>query len=268
MQGYAILPDGEKKWLIWIKDWDFNWQGDYVYAQPQFLPAGTRLVMHYTYDNSTNNIRNPSSPPKRVQFGLQTTDEMGELWFQALTPSPQDRQRLAKDYFYYVVDRTMNYDEIRVQRDPSNAEAHTRLGHDLIAKGRRRRGPRPSFRRHRRPGPGVSPRPATRFLARILDLTANDLPSAASRGFLEVLRLDPDNSKAYGNLGYIDSITGKPAEARAAFGKGPATRPRRFHRPRLPRPPPRRSALNPGGISDFQFPIAEYRAWRSPKDIG
>src|SRR5712671_6559836 len=34
MQGYAILPDGTKRWLLLIKDWDFNWQGDYRYAQP------------------------------------------------------------------------------------------------------------------------------------------------------------------------------------------------------------------------------------------
>lgn len=41
MEGYAILPDGTKKWLILIKDWDFNWQGDYVYKEPIVLPKGT-----------------------------------------------------------------------------------------------------------------------------------------------------------------------------------------------------------------------------------
>jgi hypothetical protein len=97
MQGYAIPPNGEKKLLIWIKNWDFNWQGDYEYANPPVLPPGTRLVMHYTYDNSTNNVRNPSNPPRRVTFGLQTTDEMGELWFQSLTATTQDRDVLAKD---------------------------------------------------------------------------------------------------------------------------------------------------------------------------
>jgi hypothetical protein len=34
LEGYAQLPSGERKWLIRIKDWDFNWQGDYQYAQP------------------------------------------------------------------------------------------------------------------------------------------------------------------------------------------------------------------------------------------
>ncbi len=136
MQGYAVLPNGEKKWLIWIKSWDFNWQGDYEYSTPQALPAGTRLVMHYTYDNSTNNFRNPSNPPRRVRLGPQTTDEMGELWFQTLTRTRQDRERLSRDYSYYLVAETMAYDENRTRLDPSNAEAHVRLGHDLFVQGK------------------------------------------------------------------------------------------------------------------------------------
>ena len=42
MQGYAILPNGEKKWLIWIRNWDFNWQGDYEIHVP--LPRPFRLA--------------------------------------------------------------------------------------------------------------------------------------------------------------------------------------------------------------------------------
>src|ERR1043166_3015318 len=29
MQVYALLPDGGQKWLLLIRNWDFNWQGDY-----------------------------------------------------------------------------------------------------------------------------------------------------------------------------------------------------------------------------------------------
>jgi hypothetical protein len=43
------------------------------------LPAGTVLNAVWTFDNSTGNPRNPSTPPKRVRFGEQTTDEMGVL---------------------------------------------------------------------------------------------------------------------------------------------------------------------------------------------
>ena len=80
----AKLPDGTVKPLLWIKDWDFNWQGQYQYKKPVLLPKGTRIEMEFTYDNSSENPRNPSRPPKRVTWGEQTTDEMALLWLQVL----------------------------------------------------------------------------------------------------------------------------------------------------------------------------------------
>ncbi len=99
MQGNATLPDGKKIPLIWIKDWDFNWQGQYMYDTPIRLPAGTVIDMKYTYDNSTANFRNPNNPPKRVHFGEQTTDEMAFLFLQF---SPVNRA----DWIKLLTDRT------------------------------------------------------------------------------------------------------------------------------------------------------------------
>jgi len=82
MLGTATLPDGKKITLIHIADWDFNWQRQYRLAEPLRLPAGTVIDMKYTYDNSASNIRNPNSPPARVTFGEQTTDEMAFLFFE------------------------------------------------------------------------------------------------------------------------------------------------------------------------------------------
>jgi hypothetical protein len=76
MQVTATPPDGQPQCLININDWDFNWQGMYRYNNPIALPAGTRLSLEAFYDNSTDNIRNPNSPPKAVSWGEQTTDEM------------------------------------------------------------------------------------------------------------------------------------------------------------------------------------------------
>jgi mono/diheme cytochrome c family protein len=80
MKADAILPDGSVQHLIWIKDWDFNWQEQYRYQTPLHLPAHTRIEMEYHYDNSSDNDRNPNVPPKRVTFGEQTTDEMSILF--------------------------------------------------------------------------------------------------------------------------------------------------------------------------------------------
>jgi hypothetical protein len=86
----ARLPDGSVRPLIWIADWDFDWQGQYVYQTPIHLPAGTRIELTYTYDNSDANPRNPSSPPVRVRRGEQTTDEMALAFLKVVLPSPQD----------------------------------------------------------------------------------------------------------------------------------------------------------------------------------
>ena len=75
----ATLPSGEVRILLWIRDWDFNWQDTYQFASLLPLPKGTRIDGELTYDNSANNVRNPNTPPKRVRWGEQSTDEMGSL---------------------------------------------------------------------------------------------------------------------------------------------------------------------------------------------
>jgi hypothetical protein len=86
----AHLPDGSVKPLIWIKDWDFNWQGSYGYEKPVSLPKGTRIELQYVYDNSEKNPRQPSHPPVRVTFGEQTTNEMGLAFLVFALPTPAD----------------------------------------------------------------------------------------------------------------------------------------------------------------------------------
>jgi mono/diheme cytochrome c family protein len=83
MKATATLPDGSTRPLLWIRDWDFNWQDGYVYKQPLTLPAGTRIDVTITYDNSSDNPRNPINPPRRVSFGEQSFDEMGSVGFNA-----------------------------------------------------------------------------------------------------------------------------------------------------------------------------------------
>src|SRR5262249_19243489 len=77
MKATATLPDGSTKPLLWIKNWDFNWQEQYSYKQPVILPKGTRIDVSVRYDNSAENPKNPSNPPKRVLWGEESLDEMG-----------------------------------------------------------------------------------------------------------------------------------------------------------------------------------------------
>jgi len=75
----ATFPDGEKRTILSIPDWDFAWQEQYRFADYVKLPKGTKLNARITYDNSKDNPRNPSDPPARVRFGEESTDEMGSI---------------------------------------------------------------------------------------------------------------------------------------------------------------------------------------------
>ncbi|MGA8598876.1 MAG: tetratricopeptide repeat protein [Bryobacteraceae bacterium] len=97
LEGYATLPDGKRKWLIRIPDWDLNWQAVYRYREPIFLPKGTVISMRYRYDNSDRNPRNPFHPPRVVVGGNQSTDEMGHLWLQVLPVGGKDQRMVLQE---------------------------------------------------------------------------------------------------------------------------------------------------------------------------
>lgn len=90
MKVLATTPDGKAVPLIWIKDWDFKWQGQYRFAEPIKLPKGTHLTMTTRYDNSAGNPSNPNDPPQRVTHGEQTTDEMCLCFLEFLASTPKE----------------------------------------------------------------------------------------------------------------------------------------------------------------------------------
>ena len=97
MKVTATLPDGSTKPLIWIKDWDFNWQNAYRYKTPIDLPKGTKVDLVYTYDNSENNPHNPTHPPVRIHWGEETKDEMALVFLTVLLPTTDDVRDLHRD---------------------------------------------------------------------------------------------------------------------------------------------------------------------------
>ena len=68
-------PDGERETLLWVPDYDFNWQFLYEYKEPKFLPAGSVMHLSWWFDNSSDNRFNPD-PTMDVVYGPETTDEM------------------------------------------------------------------------------------------------------------------------------------------------------------------------------------------------
>lgn len=76
----AIYPNGRREVLLHVPRYDFNWQTQYVLAQPKPLPRGTRIFCTAHFDNSATNPYNPD-PATPVGWGAQTFDEMMIGWF-------------------------------------------------------------------------------------------------------------------------------------------------------------------------------------------
>jgi Flp pilus assembly protein TadD/mono/diheme cytochrome c family protein len=132
MQAWATLPNGQKRWLVWIRDWDIDRQSVYRYREPVALPKGTVLHMRYVYDNSTANPRNPHSPPIRVRAGNRSEDEMAHLWLQVLPthvdPNGPDPRLLLEEAWM----------RDRLRRTPTDRISLYNLGAALAGEGRYR----------------------------------------------------------------------------------------------------------------------------------
>lgn len=72
---WAWKPGGEEETILWVPNYDFNWQLTYEFAEPYHAPDGTLFTMRSTHDNSEGNQFNPD-PTIDVHWGLATSDEM------------------------------------------------------------------------------------------------------------------------------------------------------------------------------------------------
>ena len=78
-KAYAITPNGEIINLVNVPKWDFNWQTTYTFKQLTPLPKGSVIYAQGVYDNTIDNPLNPHHPPKMIQYGWGSKDEMMNL---------------------------------------------------------------------------------------------------------------------------------------------------------------------------------------------
>ena len=204
VQGLALLPDGRRTSLVHIKDWDMNWQGVFRFAQPVFLPRGTKITMRWSYDNSENNVRNPSHPPKRVRAGNRAEDEMGHLWLQLLP-----REGAGGDPRIALQEALMRR---RLAKYPADFPARYNLGAALQAEGKL-----DDAVREIRAALILDPGQATAHNTLGAALHARGNAEAAAAEFTEVLRLRPEDANACYNLGQIRLAQGRSEEAASLF---------------------------------------------------
>ena len=242
MEGYATLPDGTRKWLVRIPNWDLSWQGVFRYKQPVFLPKGTVVSMRYHYDNSTDNVRNPNSPPKEVRGGNRSIDEMGHLWLQVLPTVEGDHRAVLEESFVkqrlvkHPDDFIANYDmgdlllnkgdtagaiahfETANKTNPASAIGATELGVALFTASRLAEA-EAQFRRALQLDPA--------YTDALFDLASVEAAGgkweAAAADFREVLKVRPDDAKSNEHLGEVLFLWGK-ALAEAGDDAGAAAK--------------------------------------------
>lgn len=186
MTGTATLPDGTKKTLIHVADWDFRWQHLYRYVAPFMLPKGTTLAMSYTYDNSAENLRNPDRPPREVWWGQRSADEMGDLWIQVLTGNDRDLETLAARFRPKMISEDVLGYERELLVNPSSTALH-----DSVA---------------------------------LLYLEINR-PADAAAHFAKSAALNPASAPAHFNLGTALSFAGNVDESIAQYRRALELRP-------------------------------------------
>ena len=93
MQVEAIFPDGRTQLISYVKDFNFNWMTNYIFADdaaPAF-PKGTIIHVSAYYDNTKANKNNPD-PDQWVGYGDRTVDEMAHAWMNVVYLSDAEYQ--------------------------------------------------------------------------------------------------------------------------------------------------------------------------------
>jgi Flp pilus assembly protein TadD len=185
----ATYPDGSSHPLIEIPRWDLNWQAVYYYEDEMVLPAGTRISMHYVYDNSAANVANPFHPPQHVKNGNRTTDEMAHLWLQVLPHGavPPEQARLM------LQEAIARHD---VERDPGDFSSQYNLAAALQLKG-----DSVGARQHFQAAVALRPDDAIANNALGAAMLALGDPTSAAGPLLRAVHAKPEYAAAHYNLG-------------------------------------------------------------------
>jgi tetratricopeptide (TPR) repeat protein len=216
----AVLPNGTRRPLIEIRQWDFNWQDQYQYAKPFWLPAGTTLDMEYVFDNSDANVRNPSHPPGRVSWGWRSSDEMADVWIQLMTRDARDRARLASEAGRKMAAEDAIGCETLIARQPDYVDLRNDAGNLYLGLGQ----PRDALR-HFEVVARLQPQsPPAQYNVGVA-LEASGRIRDAEPHYEAAVRLDPAYSLAHNNLGNIRLAEGRVDDARHEYERAVASGP-------------------------------------------
>ena len=220
MIAHAELPGGGRKNLIHIQEWDFNWQDEYRFVEPVLLPQGAVIRMRYTYDNSPENPRNPHAPPRRVQYGPQTSDEMGDLWVQVVPVESTQLVTLQRDAHRKRLQTDIAGYLKLLAEQPDHAPTH-----QALALAYQRSGSASEAILHFRKTLALAPDAATACNNLALLLQSQGQVREAIGYYRRALEADPGYAKANYNFGLLLQTMGQPETAADHYRAALDTRP-------------------------------------------
>lgn len=210
LEGYATLPDGTRKWLVRIPNWDLSWQGVFHFKEPVVLPRGTVISMRFHYDNSSGNVRNLHNPPKRVKGGSHADDEMANMWLQVLSVGDGDQRAVLQEA---VMHRLLD-------KYPGDFSANFNLGDLLLNRGDAA-GAVPFFEAASKAQPASALGAAELGVA----LASASRMAEAKVQFKRALELDPKFTDARYDLGSAEAASGELGRAVTDFKQVLSERP-------------------------------------------
>ena len=72
-------PDGREEVLLNQPRYDFGWQREYHFDGQLKVPAGSRLIADYVYDNSEANAWNPDASQNRDLWRAELGRDDGDV---------------------------------------------------------------------------------------------------------------------------------------------------------------------------------------------
>ncbi len=213
----AIAPNGDVETAAAHSQLEFQLAGRVrIFAQPVELPRGTTIEMRYRYDNTSENPHNPSTPPRRVVFGSETSDEMGELLVQVLPKKPADAPVLKAQVARKNLLTDVAGEEKRLADVPGDYETHNALGVAYVA-ARTPGGCARAVRGRARAGAAASRRRTTTSASSRWASSASPTPSIISSGRW---RRGPTTPRRTTNLGVAFEAIGRPRDAEQQYRDG------------------------------------------------
>ena len=203
----AELPDGSQRDLLTITDWDIDWQDSYYYVSPLHLPEDTLITARFTYDNSTANPRNPSTPPVPVRHGPSVEDEIADLLLQVIPILPRDTSVLAGNLALKQARNDILGFQAQLRREPNNERTHNDIAALYLTVGQLE-----LARDHLQQAITLAPSFADPHFTLGSLLVGEGNTVGAIEEFRRAIEIQPDYSEAHNNLGALLLSSGETEE--------------------------------------------------------